>query len=447
MLRNAISALKIAVAATAFGGAQAIASSPILFRDVTVIDVEQGIAIAHENVVIDRGKISKVTTSPVSPSGKVRVIDAHRKFLIPGLWNMHVHAGGYDAAKAAFPALIASGVTGLRDMGAPLEDVLRLRRETRSAAVIGPQMIVAGPLVQGPLPFQSPMIMQVRSPADAPDIVRYLRSKHVDFIKVHDAIPEQTYEAVAKAAHDQRLPFVGHVAPTVSVWRAAELHQGSIEHFGGQFAAIMVGSSTHEAQLLQTTRRYYDLSIAALKAGKPPPFDQLRAPFIRTLLTTYSSRKAARLFRLFRRNDVWQCPTLVALPSLWKEHDSALTAEDRAAATDLLAHYRVVLRSMYRAGVPLLAGTDSSYSAAGPLLDDELVEFVAAGLSPAAALRTATINPARFLHRSDFGSIRVGRRADLVLLDRNPLVDIKNLHAVRAVFLAGVLRYEAPNRA
>jgi imidazolonepropionase-like amidohydrolase len=129
-----------------------------------------------------------------------RVLEAHGKYLIPGLWNMHVHLGSYEDGKRALSEYLGAGITGLRDMGSPLDDILRLRRETDSGTILGPHLIIAGPLIQGPLPFQLPMFISVKDAAEARQTVQELKRRRVDFIKVQDAIPNDIYVAVAVVA-------------------------------------------------------------------------------------------------------------------------------------------------------------------------------------------------------------------------------------------------------
>lgn len=121
------------------------------------------------------------------------------KFLMPGLWNMHLHAGSYEDARRSLPGLLAKGITGVRDMGAPLDDVLRLRSETENGTVLGPRLVVCGPLLQGPLPFQMSLLLSVGNEAEAREAVTRLKARGVDFVKVQDTLavsgtPENTWK-------------------------------------------------------------------------------------------------------------------------------------------------------------------------------------------------------------------------------------------------------------
>ncbi len=158
-------------------------SQPLVFTHVTVIDMTGASAKSNMIVVIDGGRISAL-----GKSGKVRipkgaqVINAAGKFMIPGLWDMHIHSGSYQDGRKNLPVFVANGITGVRDMASPLEDVLRLRRETAAGDIIGPRMIIAGPILQGPLPFQMPLLRSVSSESEVKETISYLKKRGVDFI-------------------------------------------------------------------------------------------------------------------------------------------------------------------------------------------------------------------------------------------------------------------------
>jgi len=376
----------------------------------------------------------------LGPAGKTaipasaKIVDGRGGFLMPGLWNMHVHGGSYDAARKALPVLLAHGVTGVRDMGMPLDDAIRLKRNDSRD---GPHVFVAGPLVQGPLPFENPLIVQVKRPADAAATIAMLKQRGVDFIKIHDAVPEDIYLAVAAAARRAQLPFVGHIPPTVTVDQAIEVGQRSIEHLGGQFLAVLIGASADAEKLHATTTKFYRDAIARLAQGKEPEAPQLRAAFLRAVLDSYRADKAQALFSRFARAKIWHCPTLVALEKLALDHPE-LDADDKRLNEARFERELEVVHAMNAAGVPLLVGTDTPYADAGPALYRELELLVRAGIPAGEALRAATSGATEFLGLSrSVGTIAVGMRADLVLLAGDPVADIKNVGRVKAVFFAG----------
>jgi len=151
---------------------------------VTVIDATGAPPKPEMTVVITGDHITVLgKTGKVRIPKSAEVVDASGKFLIPGLWDMHIHSVSYENGRRFLPLLVAHGITGVRDMGSPLEDILRLRRETSEGKITGPRMVVAGPLLQGPLPFQLPFITSVNNKAEASQTVIYLKGRGVDFIK------------------------------------------------------------------------------------------------------------------------------------------------------------------------------------------------------------------------------------------------------------------------
>jgi hypothetical protein len=210
-------------------------------------------------------------------------------------------------------------------MGSPLDDILRLRRDTDDGTILGPHLVVAGPIVQGPLPFKMPLFISVNNAAGGRDTVQMLRNRGVDFIKVQDAIPHDIYVAVAKQARDSRIPFVGHIPPTVLPEEASDLGQRSIEHLGGRFWGVLIGSSTLEPELHAREVQIYEEALEALKRGGPPPDENMRSELMHKIVESYDVKKAAALISRFQKNNTWQCPTFVACAHSGLEVPTRLT--------------------------------------------------------------------------------------------------------------------------
>ena len=416
---------------------------------VTVIDATGAPPQPGMTVIITGDRITALgKTGKVRLPEKAEVIDASGKFLIPGLWDMHVHSVSYENGRRFLPLLAARGITGVRDMGSPLEDMLRLRRETLEGKFAGPRLVVAGPLLQGPLPFQLPFITSVHNPAEARRTVSYLKGRGVDFVKVHDALPRELYFAIAAEATKQRVPFAGHVPPSVTATEAAAAGQRSIEHLGGRFYGVLLSCSGREAELTARIRSIVRDALRALDEKREPDDSEIfRAGFTAPLLDSYDETKAKALFSAFKKNGTWQVPTLVALPL--REAVSSgggranLNAEDVRVGRLLVRKQFELVAAMQRAGVKILAGTDLPPD--GLTLHEELALLTEAGLTPMEALQAATRNPAEFLGRlNSFGTVERGKIADLVLLDANPLEDIRNTRKIRAVFIGGKLVVPTP---
>jgi imidazolonepropionase-like amidohydrolase len=441
MIQRAPLAAIAALVLSAVSIAQPPSSKPLAIRNVTIIDCTGRAPQPAMSVLIANGTIRAIQPAAQLKAPKdAQFLDGHGKYLIPGLWNMHVHLGSYENGKKELAEHLAQGVTGIRDMGSPLDDILRLRKETADSTITGPEMVVAGPIIQGPLPFQMPTFISVKDPEAARQAVDMLHSRGVDFIKVQDAIPHDIYLAVAGEARKDHLPYAGHIAPTILPEEASDLGQRSIEHFGGRFWGILVASSKDEAELHAEEVQMYQDILTALGQHKPPAPTNMQAAFTRRLVESYDPQKAAALLTRFKQNNTWQCPTLVVLHTLWSGGETQYSPEDLQWADKLLALESSFIPRMQRAGIGILAGTDLPPNAKGGTIHDELAALVDAGLTPLEALQTATSKPAEFLGKSaTLGTIEPGKTANLVLLEGDPLADIHNTRRIAAVVLRGQL--------
>jgi imidazolonepropionase-like amidohydrolase len=184
---------------------------------------------------------------------------------------------------------------------------------------------------------------------------------------------------------------------------------------------------------------YRDI-LAALEQKQAPSLSNMRSPFTKAIVESYSSHKAESLIACFRKNDTWQCPTLVVLHTLWADSEAKYTPEDLFWADRLLSKEAELVTMMEKAGIGLLAGTDLPPDTKNGTIHDELAYMVNAGLTPMQALETATCNAAKFLGKlDDVGSIQPGKAADLVLLNANPLVNIRNTERIAVVISRGRL--------
>ena len=441
------------------------APPPLVITDVTVIDVVAGRGVPGRTVLIQGDRIRAVGAR--AGRGAVRipagasVVDGRGKYLIPGLWDMHVHALPRErrprATETLFPLFVANGVTGVRDMGDVLDTLIALRARRARDTIVAPRLVAAGPIVDGPHPTFPDQSIAVASASDAPRIVDSLASLGVDFIKVYSRLPRETYLALAAAARRRGIPFAGHVPVEVSVREASDAGQASVEHI----ADIVIDCSSEEAAL----RRDYVAAVKDAPSGATELTRARRAARTRALATV-DWPKCRALFAHLARNGTWVVPTLVVganasdttrpndprlryfeAPTVagWRAERNAGAPRSGADASSAvrpaaLAEAAPYVRELARAGVRLLAGTDlpNAFTFSGFDLHAELALLVEAGLTPAAALRSATSEAARFLRaRDSLGTVAPGKLADLVLLDANPLVDIRNTAKIRAVLLAG----------
>jgi imidazolonepropionase-like amidohydrolase len=418
----------------------------IVFTHVTVIDTASGGLQPDMIVIVTGDRIEQVGTKHhVKVPRASKTIDATGKFMIPGLWDMHVHTffgewvpGGKDVT---LPLFIANGVTGVRDMGSDLEPILAAAREIDQHRLLGPRLVIAGPMLDGPK-TQFPASIAIATPEDGRRAVDMLKGRGVDFIKIQSYVPRDAYFAIAEECKKQKITFVGHVPDAVRGSEASNAGQKSFEHLIG----IFEGSSTAEEDFL--------------KGPKGPG----------RFLETYNASKEASLIQLLAKNQTWQCPTLYwergqwlvdvidvtkdpdakYAPIFWREKSwprftagiiKDLDTDPIPVRQKFVEHELDIVRKLNQAGVPFLAGTDCPAGVdvlPGFSLHLELQRFTAAGFTPLQALQTATINPAKFLdQQNDFGTVEKGKIADLVLLDANPLDDIRNTQKIAAVVAAG----------
>ena len=248
-------------------------------------------------------------------------------------------------------------------------------------------------------------------------------------------MPPDAYRALADRARRRGLPLVGHLPVAIAAVDAALAGQRSIEHFGSaRFHGLLLAASSAEGPLARRVRRLLD---AAREGDAAADAQLFRADLTRPLADSFSPQKAAALFRTFADRDTAQVPTLVALRSVWDAQADSMTAQGRRAADRVWDRYREMVRLMRDAGVPILAGTDQAPD--GASLHRELELLVEAGLSPPEAITAATSRATAFLGLIDeVGTIEAGKRADLVLLDGDPLADIANTRRVAAVVVGGV---------
>jgi imidazolonepropionase-like amidohydrolase len=442
--------LRILLTAILFGvfGASLAGQEPVLaITHVNVIDATGAPLQPGMTVIVQDRKIVRI-----GKSGKVlvpkaaRVVEGRGKYLIPGLWDMHVHEifGEWlpEDEKITPLLFVANGITGVRDMGGDLEPLKKWRARIAEGSMVGPRMIIAGPMLDGPA-TQFPSSVAVKDAAGGTEIVAKLKNEGVDFIKIQSLIPREGYFAAAEEAKKLGIVFAGHVPDKVRAVEASNAGQKSVEHLTGVFE----GCSTVEDELMAAPR----------------------GPGRGRFLSTYDPERAKALIALFVKNQTWQVPTLYwergewlieqtsagpdplakYAPAIWKDRAWPMFSKDIAKNwssdpfVDRENFFKAELKmvgEMNRAGVPILAGTDTAAGVRvypGYSLHEELELLVQAGLTPMQALQAATKNAGVYLALSDTGTIEEGKRADLVLLEANPLEDIRNTRKIESLMLNG----------
>jgi amidohydrolase family protein len=422
--------------------ASSFAQGPLAIVNVTVIDGTDHPPRANTTVLVEDGKIRAITNAGRNMPADVTRIDGTGKFLISGLWNNDLHSVSYGAAKQHLGDLLSYGVTTVRDMGSPLDDIIRLRSEIASGALTGPHLFIAGPLMEGPIPVKMPLVVDLFSAEEARAEVTNLKKHSVNYIEVDTSLNSDLYWALANAGRHVALPLVGHIPPTIRAWDVVKARQVDIEHLGGRYLNVLIACSKDEAYFDGVMQKTYDELLAAVKAHEQTEEPQFKADFDEKLLSSFDKSKAERLYRLYARNGIAQTPTLYVLKTLWETNrdNQKLDDRDMEAGKRIFAKDLAVVGAMRRAGVPILAGTDGPYGQGGNALHGELELLVQAGLTPLQALQSASRDAAKAMGVSrEVGTIEVGKTADLVLLDANPLTNISNTRRIEAVVLRGQL--------
>lgn len=423
----------------------------LVLKDATVVDVRTGKLLPGQTVVLERNRISLIGPSNSTKyPPKADSVNCEGGYLIPGLWDMHVHLafGDWfpDAKDISLPLFIANGVTSVRDMGSDLDVVQEWRSEIEDGRMIGPRIFTPGPMLDGPKP-RFPSSIAIATPEDARRAVDKLKERGVDFIKLQSLIPRDAVLAIVEEAKKQGIAFEGHVPDAMRASEMSELGMKSFEHLIGLFE----GSSLAEEDFL--------------KGGKTEG----------KFLATFDAERAALLAAGLAKNHIWQCPTLVwerggnlldltdfradtrakYVPGSWKdktwkrftdEITRGYGADELVTRKKFIEKELEVVRMLHQAGVEFLAGTDTPagvYIFPGFSLHEELQRFVAAGFTPLEALQTATLNPAKFFGmQGELGAVEEGKIADLVLLSANPLEDISNTQKIAGVFANGRYFYD-----
>ncbi len=395
--------------------------NPLAIVDVTVIDVSTGTAKPHRVVVVRYGKIDHIKpASEFETPGWMTEVSGQGRFLIPGLWDAHVHLSFWDepdvngtppernpdpdAYREVLGRLVAWGVTSVRDMGGDLDAIDVWRERIEKGEVVGPTVFRAGPYVDGPKKNDRYRIF-VTSADEGKNAAHALNAMGVDFLKIHSQVPPEALSALAQAARKQALPFAGHVPYGTSLDDLIDLGVSTVEHADAFFISRL--------------------------GSRQGTFEEWKAAF-----EWHFTSEGRDLLRRMAASQTWFTPTLAIFDTGWDGTPDPWI--------QLRGWYRELAGLAHREGVSLLAGTDLARKT-GPIqpgigLHHELEELVKIGLTPWEALRAATMNPAIALGReSEFGSVEPGKIADLVLLKGNPLEDITQTRAIEAVVLRGRL--------
>jgi predicted amidohydrolase len=409
----------------------------IAITDVTIINPKTNAVLSHRTVVIKRDRINDVRSSSAEPPRNAQRIDGRNKFLLPGLWDAHVHLT--KAGALSLPLFVANGVTGVRDMGSDFQEVANWRSQIEAGQLIGPRIKTSGQMLEsraniermkreGTIEPIDRLRIGVANAQEARVAVRGLARQGVDHIKMRTTPDLETFLAVGGEARRLGLPFAAH--PVASPEELMQAGLRSVEHL---LAFPPVDGTLAERQALfrQMARSNLFMSDTSinLNALISLPYTRVKQLVDDTAGKLDTRRK-------------YVCGYLI---DDWREQAEELKEADSIAAYRSLREQRPKIernsREMREAGVEFLAGTDTAVVLMYPgfSLHDELQQLVRSfGFTPMEVLRIATSNVAAFYgEQQQFGGIEPGQPADLLLLDTNPLDDIRNTRKIRGVMIRG----------
>lgn len=432
----------------------------LAIANVSLIDAANGVR-SGQTVLLKGDEIVAIQAAG-DPVSAAKIIDAEGKFLIPGLWDFHVHLTYDPRLTDAMPGLFLSwGITSVRDTGGLIEQILPVVDSMRAGDAVAPRVFFAGPLLDGTDVVYDgdgrPEIgTRVSTPEEGRALVRELQRRGVDFVKVYEMLTPEVFAAIVETAHELGLPVDSHVPLSMRA-RVAGPQVDAIEHLRN----IELDCAGQAAQM-------HEARLAMLRNPDGIPGAELRSMMhalqrlaaiadydLQECDTTIEALKGTLMVPTLRLNSINLAPPY--LRSDWEEALSRLPpevsdelrqqAQSRIAAAaqsdDVFANWSIFLAErMHRARVPFAAGTDTpiNLSIPGYSLHEELEMLVRAGLTPLEAIGAATLQPAAWFSLQDqMGTIEVGRRADLVLLDADPLADIRNTRSIAAVVSKGRL--------
>jgi len=421
-------------------------SEKFILTNVNIIDVQNDSIKANQSIVVENNRITRITSrDSILNDSNYKIIDGNNKYAMPGLWDMHSHLALQVAPQTVMPLHIANGITNIRDM----QGVVRINKERKlwreqikSGELLGPRIIG----------FADEIVGDNYDERDVTKVVNRSVKEQGTFIKIYSNILSERYFKLAKEAKKQGVDFAGHYPNSINPVEASNAGQRSFEH-----AHLFIDYS-HTAANQQ--REYY----RALSLEESP--DKKLKVSSAEKLANFDYDKFYELVDVMVKNNTYFCPTHITkqyeasvnndaflndekikyippiIYNIWKDDINGMKDYEQKLLTDFYKKGLELTGMAHKRGVKILAGTDSydPYSFPGFSLHRELEELVKAGLSPAEALATATINPSEYFSVSnDYGTLEKGKVADIILLNKNPLINIKNSASIETIIFNGSL--------
>jgi imidazolonepropionase-like amidohydrolase len=454
-MRFLLAALTLSVAAS---GAHAAEQADLLIRGAGIVDVAHGRVLLHQSVAVRGNNIVAVGPdhSIARRFDARQSVDASGKFVMPGLWDMHVHFGGGQELigenKALLPVYVAYGVTAVRDCAADIStSVIEWREEVAKGSLLGPTIFTSGPKLEGYKPIWKGTL-EVGTPAEVNAALDKLQAMKVDFVKITDnTLKPDIFLYALKEAKRRGMRTSAHTPYALTIEQAVDTGLNSIEHIDYLIKAGSPREKQVGALYAAGKISYGDATNAFVDSFDPAyAIHQYRALAAKGVFVT-PTLNMGRILANLDREDHSKDPGLAYIgPGLRKTYDWRIERAAKATPEQVAARHKEydlsarVLPMLVEAGIPILAGTDAGYlnsfNYPGEGLHEELERYVEAGLTPQQALASAILTGPRFLGHSDrYGSVTAGKAADLLVLDANPLKSVAATRGINAVVLHGRL--------
>ncbi len=434
-----------------------------IFYDATVVDVQSGKLLKHQEVIIAGNKI--IAVKPISKLKLPKdagIINAKGKYIIPGLWDMHVHTLMEDWYTWQFPLFVANGIIGFREMWGDRNLIDSVRKEMQKGNMPFFHLTASGHILDGKKPFW-PGSLSAGDTTTALRIVDSLINAKVDFIKIYSFLEADVFEAIAKRCKERNVRFAGHVPHRVWLTKASNAGMASMEHLYG----FHIEACAFRDSAMQLKVRDAENFEAGIEPKQRQALVRASEKFV---LENFSEERMRNIAKTLRKNNTYVVPTIVTLRGNYFSNDTVFTNDERLKYMSKgtrdywqeekeknlkrftesdwqnkrtrYAIEKQIIKILWQEKVPILAGTDSDnpYAFPGFSLHGEIALFVEFGMTPMDALRTATINPVKYLNMTDsLGTIEPGKRADMILLNGNPLTNIANTKNIFGVMINGKL--------
>lgn len=416
-------------------------SHDLLIKNVNIIDVKKGKTIKNQNVYIDSDRIIKITKSSKTELPHNTTIDGTGKYLIPGLWDMHTHNWWTIHFSNYY---VANGVLGVRNMYTPMSMIKPLKDSIDNNLIIGPKYIAAGRVIEGANP-EFPDWLVVDSIYKIKTALDTLQLEGSNFVKIYNKVPREVYFDLVKEAHKRGFEVEGHLPMSVSAIEASNAGQRSFEHLLG------IPDLCTKDSLFKN--KYKFNWFAAVMRENDYGTIQI------------DEKLALNNFKVLKKNNTFVCPTLVVwysyfhpdttfeknillkimpkeVSDFWVDEIGKYRAKDdnyKQMALKKYETFKKVTYLLYKAGVPLITGTDAMnpYCYPGYSLHREFELLAECGIPNVDILKMSTYNAAAFFKYKNYGQIKEGFIASMVLLDENPLININNTKKISSVILKG----------